>query len=210
MIINLENYKCKPYCTISRKLNMSSINKLSIYSLAKGTSISSFKYETTTFYYVLKGSSIVTIDNQEKKLEENMFITVDSNSYFGIKAISDIIYLEIQIKDGINMTELIKAGNAFKLKDLIDYEEGGISNLDIASNDSLKYVLMAFDENQALSAHKAPCEALVFILEGKAIIGYEGVDYTLNEGEVFKFDKGGLHAVKALTKMKMALLLTLK
>ena len=43
------------------------------------------------------------------------------------------------------MNNLVKAGEVMKLKDLIQYEDGSISNLDVASNPSMKFVLMAFD-----------------------------------------------------------------
>ena len=44
------------------------------------------------------------------------------------------------------MNNLVKAGEVMKLKDLISYEEGSISNLDVASTDTMKFVLMAFDK----------------------------------------------------------------
>ena len=41
-----------------------------------------------------------------------------------------------------------------KLKDLISYEEGSISNLDVASTDTMKFVLMAFDKGTGLTPHR--------------------------------------------------------
>jgi len=107
------------------------------------------------------------------------------------------------------MNALIQAGEVFELKNLIDYESGSIVNLDVVSNGSMKYVLMAFDEGTGLSPHKAPGEALVTALEGKAVIGYEGKEYSIREGETFRFAKDGLHSVKADGKFKMSLLLVL-
>jgi len=92
----------------------------------------------------------------------------------------------------------------------VPYEKGSIVNLDIASNDSMKYVVMAFDEGTGLSPHRAPGDALVFALEGKAVIGYEGQDFPIEAGQTFRFDKNGLHSVTADGKFKMALLLVLK
>ena len=51
---------------------------------------------------------------------------------------------------------------------------------------------------------------MVFALDGKAIIGYEGKEYPLRAGENFRFEKNGLHYVKADGKFKMALLLVLE
>lgn len=108
------------------------------------------------------------------------------------------------------MNNIIKSGEVMKLKDLISYEEGSISNLDVVSNDTMKFVLMAFDEGTGLTPHRAPGNAIIFALEGKATIGYEGKDYTLSEGEHFRFDKNGLHSVTADGKFKMGLLLVLE
>ena len=93
---------------------------------------------------------------------------------------------------------------------VISYEEGSISNLDVVSNDTMKFVLMAFDEGTGLTPHRAPGNAIIFALEGKATIGYEGKDYKLSEGENFRFDKNGLHSVTADGKFKMGLLLVLE
>ena len=97
-----------------------------------------------------------------------------------------------------------------KLKDLISYEEGSIANLDVVSNSTMKFVLMAFDEGTGLTPHRAPGNAIIFALEGQATISYEGKDYTLSAGENFRFDKNGLHSVTANEKFKMALLLVLE
>ena len=43
----------------------------------------------------------------------------------------------------------------------------------------MKFVLMAFDEGTGLPPHRAPGNAILTALEGKAIIGYEGQDYEL-------------------------------
>ena len=65
-------------------------------------------------------------------------------------------------------------------------------------------------DTSGLTPHRAPGNAIVFALEGKATIGYEGKDYTLSAGENFRFDKNGLHSVTAQGKFKMALLLVLE
>ena len=82
--------------------------------------------------------------------------------------------------------------------------------MDVVHNDKMKFVVMAFDEGTGLSEHAAPGEALIFALEGEAVIGYEGKEHTIRAGENFHFAKGGLHLVRAEKKFKMALLLTLE
>lgn len=103
----------------------------------------------------------------------------------------------------------IQAGEVFSLKNLVSYEEGSIVNKDLLSNEKRKLALLAFDEGQELSLHRAKGNALLFILDGKGLITYEGKEFEVKEGDEFCFAKDGLHAVKALTKFKMALLLAL-
>ena len=107
------------------------------------------------------------------------------------------------------MNKVIKAGEVFKLKDLIPYQEGQIVNMDVVHNDEMKFAIMAFDEGTGLSEHAAPGEALIFALDGEGIIGYDGEEHLIKAGEQFHFAKGGLHYVKATKKFKMGLLLTL-
>lgn len=66
------------------------------------------------------------------------------------------------------MSPLLKTNEAFCLKDLIDYEENSIANLDVVTTPSMKYVLMAFDKGTSLSPHRAPGSAIVFALDGSA------------------------------------------
>ena len=128
----------------------------------------------------------------------------------GMGTTESSVYTEVCIEKESRMNEIIKAGEIFKLEDLVPYGEGKIVNMDVVHNDKMKLVVMAFDEGTGLSEHAAPGEAIIFALDGEAVIGYEGTDHTIRAGENFHFAKGGLHSVKATKKFKMALLLTLE
>lgn len=108
------------------------------------------------------------------------------------------------------MNEVVKAGEVFRLADLVPYQAGRIVNMDIVSNDNMKFVVMAFDEGTGLAEHAAPGDAIIFALDGSGVIRYEGKDHPIKAGENFRFAAGGKHAVFADGKFKMALLLTLK
>ena len=122
----------------------------------------------------------------------------------------EVLLNSIINKENNNMNKIIKSGEVMKLKDLISYEDGSITNIDVVSNDTMKFVLMAFDEGTGLTPHRAPGNAIIFALEGKAVIDYEGKDYTISAGENFRFDKNGLHSVTADERFKMGLLLVLE
>lgn len=108
------------------------------------------------------------------------------------------------------MNKAVKAGEVFQLSNLVQYQDGKIVNMDVVHNDKMKFVVMAFDKGTGLSEHAAPGEAMIFALDGEAIIGYEGKEHVLKSGENFHFAKAGKHYVKADKKFKMALLLTLE
>ena len=96
------------------------------------------------------------------------------------------------------------------MQDLVPYQEGRIVNMDLIDSPKLKFEVMSFAAGTGLSEHAAPGEALVFALDGQAVIGYEGDEYPIRAGENFKFAKNGLHSVRAEGPFKMALLLTLE
>ena len=133
-----------------------------------------------------------------------------ADTSMGVRTKEGAVYTEVLVRKEDRVNEAIKAGEVFKLKDVVPYAEEKIVNLDIMHNDKMKFVLMAFDAGRGLSEHAAPGEALIFALDGEAVIGYEGKEHLITAGENFHFAKGGLHSVKATKKFKMALLLTLE
>jgi quercetin dioxygenase-like cupin family protein len=198
--------------TISRDAGLQSVNSVIWFSLGKDTSISQESYDTFTLYLVATGSGSFLLGGEGRKtdLEQGSLLIVPGKTLCGVESRQGIIYTEIITSEEIFMNHIFKAGEAFKLKNLVSYEEGSIANLDIARNDTMRFVLMAFDEGTSLQPHRAPGNALITALEGKAVIGYEGQNHTLTEGESFLFEKNGLHSVTAEGRFKMALLLVLK
>lgn len=199
-----------PSCTVSGELMPGVI----CFSLAAGTDISAESYPVPVLQYNLAGSTVLEYRTGSEPLfvdiREGEAVMKAAGMDIGVKSNTDSVYLEIVLREETDMNEIIKAGEAFQVKDLVPYQEGKIVNMDIASNESMKFVVMVFDEGTGLSEHAAPGEAIVFALDGEATIGYEGSEYPLRAGEQFKFAKGGLHSVKANGKFKMALLLVLK
>lgn len=146
----------------------------------------------------------------QKKLESGDLILTLVGTPMGMRTEEGAVYTELLVRKEDSMNETIKAGEVFKLADLVPYAEGRIVNMDVVHNDNMKFVLMAFDAGTGLSEHAAPGEALIFALDGEGVIGYEGKDHPIKAGENFHFAKAALHSVKAKTRFKMALLLTLE
>ena len=204
-----EEYRIKDELTISTKLGLSDA-PITYFRLGSGTDISKESYDCPVVYIGTDGSGRFHLnENDEVKMSENDILYVAPKTLCGMSAGNEdgLAYIEILLEKEINMNSALKAGEVTKLKNLLDYEKGSITNLDLIGQDNLKFMIMAFDEGCYLSEHRAPGEAIVFALEGKGIINYEGTDFEVNEGDNFKFDKNALHSVKAVGRFKMALLL---
>ncbi len=198
--------------TISRNAAISENVPITFFSLGAGTSISPETYDIPILYLGGVGCTTFLLGENhiEYPLYEDEILLVPGKTLCGMMTEKGSIYTEIQLEKEIIMNANVKDSEVFALKDLISYEEGSIANMDIVSNDTMKYVLMAFDEGTGLTPHRAPGNAIVFALEGSATIGYEGADYEVKAGDCFHFAKNGLHSVTANGRFKMALLLVLE
>lgn len=196
--------------TISSPMRMTGNTSVSCFSLGKSTDITPEAYVKPVIYIGCKGSGSFLISGENRHMESSNALIIEPNTQCGVSTEDGFVYMEVMPQEEINMNKAVKAGEVFALKELIPYEEGSIVNMDIASNEKMKFVIMAFDEGTGLSPHRAPGDAVIFALEGKATIGYEGKEHVINAGENFCFAKNGLHSIKADGRFKMALLITLE
>ena len=180
-----------------------------------GPRTESIKNRSTTNQPILEGQKSNDENSKSKSAKQTLLkkgqsILTPTDVPVGFRTKSSAIYTEIEIRRSDTMNEAVHPGEVFALRDLLPYQDGRIVNIDVAHNDKMKFVIMAFDEGQELSEHSAPGEALIFALDGKGIIGYEGKEHAIQAGECFHFAKNGRHWVKADGKFKMALLLALE
>ncbi len=96
------------------------------------------------------------------------------------------------------------------LVDLIDYSAGEVVSRTLAQTKSLSLTLFAFDEGEGLSAHSAPGDALVQVLDGEALITIGGKEVVARTGEVVVMPMDVPHAVHASKRFKMLLTLVKK
>ena len=92
-----------------------------------------------------------------------------------------------------------------KAPDLVNYQDGAVVSREILKKTTGNVTLFAFDQDQGLSEHTAPFDALVQVLEGEVEIRIAGQPHLLREGEVILMPAGQPHALKALTRFKMIL-----
>lgn len=190
--------------TISEDLRCG--QKASVFSLGSHTDISKESYSSESFLLCLDGKG--KLSSLDMKKGDAVFI--EEEQLVSKKTEQGFLYFEMQYrKENSVVNERIKKGEIFQLKDLLPYQEDKIINLDILKTDKVKLALISMAKGTSLDAHRAPGEALLFVLDGKATLTYEGKDFILTEGDNFSFAKGGLHAIAADSDFKFALLLEL-
>jgi quercetin dioxygenase-like cupin family protein len=96
-------------------------------------------------------------------------------------------------------------GKVLCLKDLVEYQESTVASRMIISNKSGSITLFSFDEDEGLSEHTAPYDAVVTILDGTCEVWIQGKTYQMKEGETIIFPAGAPHALSAITRFKMML-----
>jgi len=94
---------------------------------------------------------------------------------------------------------------ASNLEGLIDYQEGSVVSRTIIDKKTGTVTLFAFDENQGLSEHTAPYDAMVYILNGEVKVTISGKPIMLKTGEMTIMPANQPHALAAKTKFKMLL-----
>lgn len=99
----------------------------------------------------------------------------------------------------LNTSEIID------IQSLVDYQEKSVVSTEIIKKETGTVTLFAFDEDEGLSEHSAPFDAMVQIIDGQAQITIDKKDYTLNKGEMIIMPADIPHAVHANTKFKMML-----
>ena len=94
-----------------------------------------------------------------------------------------------------------------KLSDMIDYQEGAVVSRTLHKRDTGTITLFAFDAGEGLSEHVAPFTAMVTVLDGRAEITISDEAYTLEAGDMIMMPENEPHAVRALERFKMLLVM---
>lgn len=108
--------------------------------------------------------------------------------------------MEEKKKAGASNPALIK-----NLVDLADYQADAIVSYTIIKQKTGTVTFFAFDKGQELSEHTAPFDAMVHILDGKALVTITGKPYSVKQGEMIILPAGRPHALEATEKFKMVL-----
>ena len=97
------------------------------------------------------------------------------------------------------MAELIKNvehAQDFELCGLVELEKGKVNSVTLSQTPGTKITVFAIDEDEGMSSHAAPGDALVTVLEGTGEITIEGVPHRLNAGQSVVMSAGSPHSVR--------------
>lgn len=91
------------------------------------------------------------------------------------------------------------------LKDLVQYQDGTVASRMIIHTKAGSITLFSFDEDEGLSEHTAPYDAVVTILDGECEVWISGETHQMKEGDTIIFPANVPHALSAITRFKMSL-----
>jgi quercetin dioxygenase-like cupin family protein len=89
----------------------------------------------------------------------------------------------------------------------LDYVPGSIVSRTLVKNPAGTVTLFSFDAGQSLSEHTAPFDALVQILDGKAELTIGGKAVLASAGQTVLMPANVPHAVHAVERFKMLLVM---
>ena len=93
------------------------------------------------------------------------------------------------------------------LNELIVYQQDSIVSRTLIKQKTGSVTLFAFDQGQTLSEHTTPFDAMAQILDGETEITLSGKSHHLKSGEMIIMPANVPHALKAVKKFKMVLIM---
>jgi quercetin dioxygenase-like cupin family protein len=93
------------------------------------------------------------------------------------------------------------------LESLLDYQEGSIVSRALINKDVGTVTLFSFDKGESLSEHTAPFDALVYVFDGEGEITISNEKFVLNSGKMIVMPANEPHALMAIEKFKMMLIM---
>jgi len=99
----------------------------------------------------------------------------------------------------------IEMSRAVEMNELVAYAPNQVVSRTLAATPGVVITLFAFDKGEEISAHTAPGDALVQVLDGRVRIDIDGTLLEAEAGQSVVMPKDVPHALEALTPFKMLL-----
>ena len=94
-----------------------------------------------------------------------------------------------------------------RILDVVDYQKDAVISKTIHDKETGSVTVFAFDQEQGLSEHTAPYDAFVYVVDGTFEIKISDDIFKVCNGEALIMPAHKPHALKALTKSKMVLIM---
>jgi quercetin dioxygenase-like cupin family protein len=94
-----------------------------------------------------------------------------------------------------------------KLINFVEYQDDAVISKTLLDTKAETVTIFAFAAGQGLSEHASPFEAMVSILDGEAEITIDGKSIHLKAGEMVAMPANTMHALQAIKKFKMMLVM---
>jgi quercetin dioxygenase-like cupin family protein len=107
----------------------------------------------------------------------------------------------------LNLRDNMKTPEVLNVKDLVQYQDDSIVSKTLVVKDTGTITMFAFSEGQGLSEHTAPFDAIAQIIDGSAEIIISGNKYNVKDGEMIIMPANEPHALNAISKFKMMLIM---
>jgi quercetin dioxygenase-like cupin family protein len=101
----------------------------------------------------------------------------------------------------------VKPAEVKTLLDLLQYQDSSIVSRVLLKNKGGTVTLFAFDAGEGLSEHTAPFDALVVVTDGEAEVQIASESFRVRQGETIILPANRPHAVKAVSRFKMLLIM---
>lgn len=104
-------------------------------------------------------------------------------------------------------TNEFEKGKAIYLRESIEFSEGGIVSKTVLKRETGNISVFSFDKGEGLTEHTSPFDAVILGIEGKGSIVIDGKPNTVESGELIIMPRNVPHAVDAVEKFKMMLIM---
>jgi len=93
------------------------------------------------------------------------------------------------------------------LAEVVQYQSAAVVSRTLLKKPAGTVTAFAFDKGEGLSEHTAAFDALVVMVEGDAEVTIEGAPHLLSAGQLLRLPANRPHALKAITRFKMLLVM---
>lgn len=96
---------------------------------------------------------------------------------------------------------------ALNTEQQVAYQSGSVVSKEILKKETGTVTIFAFDKGQGLSEHTAPFDALVFIIDGEAVVNIDSDYHRVAKGEFIIMPANKPHSLQAEDRFKMVLVM---